>query len=81
MNGDWGTPTARTIEWYDPKITATAASHMSGLEFLRAIADGKLPPAPIGRAAPALPAFPGPDYGICLLCAMSAARRRPHRVR
>jgi len=47
MNGGWGTPTARTIEWYDPKITATAASHMSGLEFLRAIADGKLPPAPI----------------------------------
>jgi uncharacterized protein (TIGR00369 family) len=44
---DWGAAQAKTIEWYDPKITAAAASRLSGLEFLRAIADGKLPPAPI----------------------------------
>jgi uncharacterized protein (TIGR00369 family) len=44
---DWGTPAARIVEWYDPAITAAAVSTMSGLEFLRAIMDGKLPPAPI----------------------------------
>ena len=44
---DWGTPMSKTVEWYDPMITAEAASRMSGLEFLRAIADGELPPAPI----------------------------------
>jgi uncharacterized protein (TIGR00369 family) len=46
--GDWGAPpSAKIVEWYDPKITAAAAFQISGLEFLRAIRDGKLPPAPI----------------------------------
>jgi uncharacterized protein (TIGR00369 family) len=44
---DWGTPAARIVEWHDPGITAAAAPRMSGLEFLRAIMDGTLPPAPI----------------------------------
>jgi acyl-coenzyme A thioesterase PaaI-like protein len=46
---DWGVPRAKTVQWYDPAITAAAAagSGLSGLEFLRAIGDGKLPPAPI----------------------------------
>ena len=44
---DWGTPMSKTVEWYDPMITAAAASRMSGLEFLRAIKDGELPPPPI----------------------------------
>ena len=46
---DWGPPRAKTVEWYDPAITAAAAAGtgLSGLEFLRAIRDGKLPPAPI----------------------------------
>ena len=45
----WGAPRAKTVQWYDPTITAAAAagSGLSGLEFLRAIRDGKLPPAPI----------------------------------
>src|ERR1700689_515682 len=45
----WGPPRAKTVEWYDPAITAAAAAGtgLSGLEFLRAIRDGKLPPAPI----------------------------------
>jgi uncharacterized protein (TIGR00369 family) len=47
MTGDWGTPAIKAIEWYDPAITAAAASRMPGLEFLRAVRDGKLPPAPI----------------------------------
>ena len=29
---DWGTPTSKTVEWYDPMITAAAVSRMSGLE-------------------------------------------------
>jgi uncharacterized protein (TIGR00369 family) len=44
---DWGAPAAKTVQWYDPKITAEAAARMAGLEFLRAIRDGLLPPPPI----------------------------------
>src|SRR6516165_2103677 len=44
---EWGMPTSKTVEWYDPMITAAVASRMSGLEFLRAIMDGELPPPPI----------------------------------
>lgn len=46
--GEWGAPpSAKIVEWFDPMILAAAASQMSGLEFLRAIRDGKLPPPPI----------------------------------
>ena len=44
---DWGAPAAKTVQWYDPKITAEAAARMAGLDFLRAIRDGLLPPPPI----------------------------------
>ena len=46
---DWGEPRSKTVTWYDPAITAAeaAAAKVSGLEFLRAIRDGALPPAPI----------------------------------
>lgn len=44
---DWGVPRSKTVEWHDPMITAAAVSRMSGLEFLRAIRDGELPPPPI----------------------------------
>ena len=46
---DWGAPRAKTVQWYDPSITAAAAggSGLSGLEFLLAIRDGKLPAPPI----------------------------------
>ena len=49
---DWGAPRAKTVQWYDPAITAAAAagSGLSGLEFLRAIRDGKLPAPPISQA-------------------------------
>jgi uncharacterized protein (TIGR00369 family) len=43
----WGAPASKIVEWYDPMITAAAAPGMSGLEFLRAIGDGTLPPPPI----------------------------------
>ena len=45
----WGEPRSKTITWHDPAITAAAAATMSGLELLRAVADGALPPAPISR--------------------------------
>jgi uncharacterized protein (TIGR00369 family) len=38
----------RTYTWHDPSQIAEAAGKQSGLEVLRAMADGTLPPAPIG---------------------------------
>lgn len=38
----------RTYTWHDPSEIAEAAGKQSGLEVLRAMADGTLPPAPIG---------------------------------
>ena len=43
----WGEPRSRTVEWYDPRITAAGAAGMTGLEAMRAIRDGVLPPPPI----------------------------------
>jgi hypothetical protein len=36
-----------TVTWQDPAELAGKARSSSGLEFLRAIVDGELPPAPI----------------------------------
>ncbi len=43
----WGEPRSRTVEWYDPMVTAAGAAGMTGLEAMRAIRDGALPPPPI----------------------------------
>ena len=43
----WGAARTREVTWYDPAIAATAAARLPGREFLRAIADGRLPPPPI----------------------------------
>jgi uncharacterized protein (TIGR00369 family) len=43
------TQRTRTFEWDDPSVCADAAQRMSGLEFLRAIVAGILPPPPIAR--------------------------------
>jgi uncharacterized protein (TIGR00369 family) len=45
----WGVPREKTVTWYDPMLSASAVSLSSGLEFLRAIRDGKLPPPPIAK--------------------------------
>ena len=37
----------RTYGWEDPSISAGAAARMDGLTFLRAMADGTIPPAPV----------------------------------
>jgi uncharacterized protein (TIGR00369 family) len=44
---DWGAPQTKTVTWYDPELTAEAGSGLSGLEFLQALVDGTLPPAPL----------------------------------
>lgn len=40
-------PRARTITWDDPMIGALAAPGLSGLEYMEAIIDGRLPRPPI----------------------------------
>ncbi len=44
---EWGPSASKTIAWHDPMITAAATARFSGVEFLRAIRDGRLPPAPM----------------------------------
>jgi uncharacterized protein (TIGR00369 family) len=39
----------RTIEWEDPKAAAALGQTMSGIEYLQAIIDGKIPAAPIAK--------------------------------
>ena len=43
----WGASRNKTVTWHDPSITQNGGSGLSGLEFLRAILDGTLPPPPI----------------------------------
>jgi uncharacterized protein (TIGR00369 family) len=39
----------RSFDWQDPAATAAAGFELSGLELLRAIIDGSLPPPPVAR--------------------------------
>lgn len=43
----WGEPRERTVTWYDPLASARAGLALPGLEHLRAMRDGLLPPPPI----------------------------------
>jgi len=43
----WGEPRTREVTWYDPMLGATRALTMTGLDYLRAMQRGELPPAPI----------------------------------
>jgi uncharacterized protein (TIGR00369 family) len=38
-----------TVSWHDPQVLARAGRSMSGIDFLRAIRDGRLPPPPIAE--------------------------------
>jgi uncharacterized protein (TIGR00369 family) len=38
---------SRTLEWEDPVATAAAGAAMAGLDYMRALTAGELPPAPI----------------------------------
>jgi len=43
----WGDPRTREVTWYDPAIGAGQGRRMAGLDYLRAMQRGELPPAPI----------------------------------
>ena len=45
----WGGQRSRVITWHDPAPTAALGASMSGLEYLQAIVDRRLPPPPIGQ--------------------------------
>ncbi len=55
LPGTEGTPTAildggtreRTLAWEDPVATAAAGAELSGLDYMRALVAGELPPPPI----------------------------------
>ncbi len=40
---------SKTITWSDPRPSATAALQLSGLEFLKRMAAGEVPPPPIAK--------------------------------
>ncbi len=40
---------SRTFSWEDPIAIRDAGSMMSGLEFIKAVFDGRLPPSPIAQ--------------------------------
>jgi uncharacterized protein (TIGR00369 family) len=44
-----GQARVRSFEWEDPAATAAAGMELSGLEVMRAIADGTLPPPPVAQ--------------------------------
>jgi hypothetical protein len=43
----WGVPRQKTITWYDPLAAAEKGAAMAGIDHLRAMLDGLLPPPPI----------------------------------
>jgi uncharacterized protein (TIGR00369 family) len=44
---DWGEPRERTVRWHDPMVGAEAGRSMAGLDYLRSMLAGELPPPPI----------------------------------
>lgn len=44
---EWGAPRTKTLTWYDPLRATAAAAGWPGIDQLRAIRDGRLPPPPI----------------------------------
>jgi uncharacterized protein (TIGR00369 family) len=47
MTAAWGEPRHKTITWHDPLAAAREGATMAGIDHLRAMLDGKLPPPPI----------------------------------
>jgi uncharacterized protein (TIGR00369 family) len=43
----WGSQRSRVVTWHDPLPTAAVGASMSGLDYLRAIRDQRLPPPPM----------------------------------
>ncbi|WP_006241194.1 PaaI family thioesterase [Mycolicibacterium tusciae] len=45
---DWGPQRSKTITWHEPGPSTAKGLTMAGLDYLQAMADGRLPPPPIG---------------------------------
>jgi uncharacterized protein (TIGR00369 family) len=43
----WGEPRTKSVTWWDPAVTVAMGSGLSGMEFLTALAEGRIPPAPM----------------------------------
>nr|WP_246182847.1 PaaI family thioesterase [Mycolicibacterium grossiae] len=43
----WGERRTKTVTWHDPAPTTARGLAMAGLDYLRAMVDGELPPPPI----------------------------------
>ena len=46
---DWGPQQSRTVSWYDPGEPARRGMAMAGIDYMRAMAEGSVPPAPISQ--------------------------------
>ena len=44
---DWGASRSRVVTWHDPGPSTARGRTMAGLDYLRAMIDGTLPPPPI----------------------------------
>jgi uncharacterized protein (TIGR00369 family) len=43
----WGAPRSKVVTWYDQAATVAGGAGLSGLAFMHALIDGKIPPPPI----------------------------------
>jgi hypothetical protein len=43
----WGAPRSKVVTWYDQDATVAGGAGLSGLDFMHALMDGKIPPPPI----------------------------------
>ena len=43
----WGASRSKVVTWYDQAATVAGGAGLSGLDFMRALMDGKIPPPPI----------------------------------
>jgi len=47
VGAEWGPQRSRTVTWHSPGPTTAKGLAMAGVDYLRAMRDGELPPAPI----------------------------------
>ena len=45
----WGPPRSKVVTWYDQAATVAGGAGLSGLGFMQALIDGKIPPPPIAQ--------------------------------
>jgi len=46
---EWGPEQSRTVTWHDPSRPAAAGLAMEGIDYLRAMVEGSIPPPPIAK--------------------------------